>query len=163
VDAVVSTFHIDWKLIIVQLVNFAIVFFVLYRYALKPLAALMNDRKNTISKGVEDAATNAALVEQTKALFDQEKTKAQEQAQQLMHAMKKEIEEKRVAMLAESREQSEKILADTRIQLEQEKNTLIKEAHNAIAILVVQSTQKVLENLPHGLDDALIQKAVKEL
>ncbi len=162
-DAVVSTFHIEWKLIVVQLVNFAIVFFVLYRYALKPLAQLMNDRKKTISQGVEDAATNAVLVAQTKALFDEEKVKAQEQARQLLNTMKKEIEEKRVAMLTESHEHAAKILADTRTQLEQEKNMLIKEAHNAIADLVVQSTQKVLEDLPPSIDEALIHKAIKEL
>ncbi|MEO5645899.1 MAG: F0F1 ATP synthase subunit B [Candidatus Paceibacterota bacterium] len=162
-DAVVSTFHIEWKLIVVQLVNFAIVFFVLYRYALKPLAALMNDRKKTISQGVADAAINAVLVEQTKALFEQEKIKAQEQAQQLMHAMKKEIDEKRATLLADSHEQAEKILADTRAQLEQEKNKLIKEAHNAIADLVIQSTKKVLEDIPHTVDEALLHKAVKEL
>jgi F-type H+-transporting ATPase subunit b len=163
VNAVISTFHIDWRLIIVQLINFAIVFFVLYRYALKPLAALMNDRKNTISKGVEDAAINAALVQQTQALFEQEKTKAQEQAQQLMQSMKKEIEEKRSALLAESREQAEKILADTHVQLEQEKNTLIKEAHNAIAGLVLQGTQKVMQGLPDNVKNALLDQSIKEL
>jgi F-type H+-transporting ATPase subunit b len=162
VEGVIGTFHIEWKLIVIQLVNFAIVFFVLYRYALKPLATLMNDRKKTISQGVSDAATNAALVEQTKALFHEEKAKAQEEAQHLLHEMKADIEQKRSAMIAESRQQAQKILEDTRVQLEQEKNTIIKEAHNAIAGLVLQSTEKVLRGLPNEVGEALVQKAVQE-
>lgn len=162
-EAVVSTFHIEWKLIVVQLVNFAIVFFVLYRYALKPLATLLQERKSTISKGVEDAATNAKLVEETRALFEQEKVKAQEEAQKILSTMLKEIEEKRTALLAQTHQQAEKLLEDTRIQLEQERTMLITEAKNAIAGLVVQGTQKILEDLPDGTNDALIQKAIKEL
>lgn len=143
--------------------NFAIVFFVLYRYALKPLAALMNDRKKTIAQGVTDAVTNAALVEQTRALFDQEKAKAQEAAQQLLHAMKAEIEEKRLALIADTHAQAEKLIADTRMQLEQEKVTIIQEARAAIGGLVVQSTEKVMQNLPANVKEALLEQAIKDL
>lgn len=143
--------------------NFAIVFFVLYRYALKPLAALMNDRKQTIAQGVTDAVTNAALVEQTRALFDQEKAKAQEAAQQLLHSMKAEIEEKRLALIADTHAQAEKLIDDTRIQLEQEKATIIQEARAAIGGLVVQSTEKVMQSLPANVKEALLEQAIKDL
>ncbi len=40
-ESIISTFHIDWKIIIAQAVNFAVVFIVLYIFALKPLSKLM--------------------------------------------------------------------------------------------------------------------------
>jgi len=163
VDAVVSTFHVDLKLIVIQLVNFAIVFFVLYRYALKPLATLMNDRKKTIAQGVDDATTNAALVEQTKKLFEQESIKAREEAQHLLHTMKQDIEAKRVALIADAHEQSEKVLADTRKQLEQEKISLVNEARKDIAALVVQSTEKILGAVSKELDSSLIDQSLHDL
>ena len=162
-DAVVSTFHVDLKLIVIQLVNFAIVFFVLYRYALKPLATLMNDRKKTIAQGVDDATTNAALVEQTKKLFEQESIKAREEAQHLLHTMKQDIEAKRVALIADAHEQSEKVLADTRKQLEQEKISLVNEARKDIAALVVQSTEKILGAVSKELDSSLIDQSLHDL
>ena len=53
-DSIINTFHIDWKIIIAQAVNFGIVFVVLYIFALKPLNKLMAERAEKIKKGVED-------------------------------------------------------------------------------------------------------------
>ena len=54
-DSIISTFHIDWKIIIAQAINFVIVFAVLYFYALKPLSKLMKERSEKISQGLDDA------------------------------------------------------------------------------------------------------------
>ena len=65
-DSIISTFHIDWKIIIAQAVNFAIVLAVLYFFALKPLNKLMAERAEKIAKRVNDAKTNAELPPSTK-------------------------------------------------------------------------------------------------
>ena len=73
-DSLISTFHIDWHLIVAQAVNFAIVFAVLYWFALKPLGKLMEERKETIEKGLADAKSNAQLLANTeKEYADAEK------------------------------------------------------------------------------------------
>ncbi len=54
-DSLVETFHLDVKLLIAQVINFAIVFLVLYYFALKPLLNVMNDRSAKIEKSLEDA------------------------------------------------------------------------------------------------------------
>ena len=43
-ESIISTFHIDWKIIITQMINISIVFFVLYIYAIKPLFKMMEER-----------------------------------------------------------------------------------------------------------------------
>ena len=48
-DSIISTFHIDWKIIIAQAINFGVVFIVLYIFALKPLSKLMNERAEKIA------------------------------------------------------------------------------------------------------------------
>ena len=54
-ESIISTFHIDWKIIIAQMINFVIVFVVLYIFALKPLSKLMKERGEKIAKGIDDA------------------------------------------------------------------------------------------------------------
>ena len=61
-DSLITTFHIDWKMIIAQLINFVVVFFVLYRYALKPLAKLMEERGTTIEDGLKNADKQKELL-----------------------------------------------------------------------------------------------------
>jgi len=54
-EELISTFHIEWQLIIAQLVNFAIVLFVLWKFAYNPILKTLNDRTKKIEKGVKDA------------------------------------------------------------------------------------------------------------
>lgn len=46
---------VDLKILFAQLVNFAILFFVLYKFAYKPLLKLIDDRKDMIEDGVLNA------------------------------------------------------------------------------------------------------------
>ena len=61
-DSLITTFHIDWKIIIAQAINFLIVFLVLYFFAIKPLKKLMAERVDKISKGLTDATSNALVL-----------------------------------------------------------------------------------------------------
>ena len=54
-EEIIKTFHIDWKLLIAQAVNFAIVVFALYKFAYKPLLKTMNERTAKIEQGLKDA------------------------------------------------------------------------------------------------------------
>src|SRR3989344_4480411 len=63
-ESIISTFHIDWKIIIAQMVNFAVVFAVLYVYALKPLSKLMKERSEKIEGGLLDAKKSQELLGQ---------------------------------------------------------------------------------------------------
>ena len=51
----ITTFHIDWKLMIAQIVNFGLVFTLLYWLAAKPLSKLMKDRTKEITDGLDNA------------------------------------------------------------------------------------------------------------
>ena len=54
-DSLVSTFHLDLGLFLAQAVNFAIVLAVLYYFAFKPIAKVMNERSEKIEKSLADA------------------------------------------------------------------------------------------------------------
>ena len=54
-ESLISTFHLDLKLIIAQLVNFLIVAGILWFFALKPIMKIMKERTEKIEKGLKDA------------------------------------------------------------------------------------------------------------
>ena len=70
-DSIISTFHIDWKIIIAQAVNFGVVFIVLYIFALKPLSKLMAERSEKIKKGIDDAKRSDELLEKAAQEYEQ--------------------------------------------------------------------------------------------
>ena len=162
-EALTGIFHIDWKLILAQLVNFGVVFFVLYRFALKPLGKLMNERSETIAKGVADASTHAALVTEAKALYDAELIRARKESAHMIEVMKKEVAQERTTLLAAAKHEAEAILEEQKADLEREKQAMIAEAKTEISTLVVRATSKVLNKEAAVVDNALIEEAIRTL
>ena len=91
-DSIISTFHIDWKIIIAQAINFSIVFVVLYIFALKPLSKLMAERAEKIAKGLADAKSNEDLLKDTALKYEEALTKARTEATRIFEESKKEAE-----------------------------------------------------------------------
>lgn len=143
-DALIGTFHIDTKLIIAQVINFAIVFVVLYKFAIKPLGKLMAERSQTIQKGLDDAKANESLLLDTKKAYDDELARARKDAQALMSEMKATIEEKRVELVAQAEKESAQIVLAGKQRLEDEKNQMLKSVEKELGMLVIKTTEKVL-------------------
>ena len=72
-EPLIATLHIDWKIIIAQMVNFGLVFLVLYMFALKPLMALMLARTEAML--VSTKAEVDKMIEDGKKILEAEKVK----------------------------------------------------------------------------------------
>ena len=145
-DSLITTFHIDWKIIIAQAINFGIVLLVLYMFALKPLKKLMSEREEQITGGITDAKTNSELLNKTKKEYDDVLTKARREAHDIFQEGKKEAESKKAEMLLSANKEVEQIISNGKNLLEREKVKMVEEAKNEIVSLVVKATEKLLES-----------------
>ncbi len=158
-ESIISTFHIDWKIIIAQAVNFSIVFIVLYIFALKPLSKLMAERAEKIAKGIDDAKTNEQLLKDTNLKYEEALTKARVEASKIFEESKKEAEKKRALMLEETKGQVVNMVENGKKALENEKVKMVGEAKKEIVSLTMLATEKLIGNKEGSFDD----KALKEL
>ncbi len=161
-NELISTFHIDIKLIIAQLVNFAIVLFVLYKFAYGPILKMMTERTEKIEKGIKDAESAGAklteIVEKEKAVL----VEARKQAQEIVASAEAVAVKNREELIVAAKEQSEKILADAEKKIEMEKNKMMQEVKGQIAELVVAATGKLIsEKIDGEKDEELIANAIK--
>ena len=145
-ESIISTFHIDWKIIIAQAINFGIVFIVLYVYALKPLGKFMKERGEKIEKGIEDAKRNDALVKAAQVEYDAAIKKAEQKAHELFQKGKKEAEEKKAAMLEEASREAAMIIENGKKTSETQKAKMVEEAKGEIASLAMLATEKLISN-----------------
>lgn len=162
-DSLISTFHIDWKIIIAQAINFAIVFFVLYRYALRPLGTLMEERKNEIEKGLSDAKINADTLSNTQNEYANALLEARKEANEIVSKAKKDAQAEKEKILASAKLEAEKQIAQGKNDLANEKVKMIDEAKKELASLVISATEKVLDGtLKSPISTELIEKSIKE-
>lgn len=144
-ESIINTFHIDWKIIIAQAVNFGIVLAVLYFFALKPLNKLMAERSEKIAKGVNDAKTNAETLATTKAEYESALAKARAEGQAILQENRKKADAKRIEMLLVAKADVEKLVQNGKKTLEAEKIKMVDEARKEIVSLAMEATKKLLD------------------
>ncbi len=143
-ESIISTFHIDWKIIVAQAINFIIVFVVLYIFALKPLNKLMAERSDKISKGLDDAKKNDAMLKATKAEYEDMLSKARLEANKIFQEGKKEGEAKKSEMIEKGKVELANMAENNKKALQAEKVKIVEEARKEMASLAVLAAEKVM-------------------
>jgi len=159
-DAFIETFHIDWKIIIAQSINFVVVLFVLYYLLVKPLKQMMKERSETITGGLNDAQTNKELLMKTKKEYDDVLANARIEANTIFQEGKKEALETKRTMVENAGKEVEQMILNGKKVLESEKTKMIEEAKNEIVSLVVSATEKLLES---HKDENFDKKAIEQI
>jgi F-type H+-transporting ATPase subunit b len=134
---------IQWPKLIAQLVNFAIVLFILWRWAYRPVFAMLEARRQKIAEGVANADKIKAELAKTESERHDILVRAGDQANKL-------IEEARAAA-ARVREQetqkaiaaAEQIMAKAREAATQDHQRMLQELKREVGRLVVQTTATV--------------------
>lgn len=161
-ESLISTFHIDLKLFIAQLVNFAIVFAVLYFLAFKPLVKTMTSRTERIDKSLKDADE----IEKRLALTEKEREEiilaAKKQANLIVEEASKRGDEKKNELVAKAKEEIGQVINAEKEKLVRDKTETLKEIKKEVAELVVMTVEKLLnEKMTSDKDRELIKKMVK--
>lgn len=143
-ESIISTFHIDWKIIIAQAINFIIVFVVLYIFALKPLSKLMAERSEKISKGVDDAKKNDAMLKATKAEYEEMLAKARIEANKIFQEGKKEGEVKKSEMIEKGKIELASMVENNKKAMQAEKVKAVEEARKEIASIAILAAEKIM-------------------
>jgi len=113
-----SSLEIDWKILIGQIVNFTILFFVLKFFLYKPFLNLLKTRREKIEDGVNkslEAEEKLSHLEEMKLKMEKDNEgakkdillKAQEEAKKRSEEMAKKLEEDRIALLAKAKKEAE--------------------------------------------------------
>jgi len=161
-ENLIETFHIDIKLLIAQVINFAIVFSVLYFFALKPLIKVMGDRTKKIEKSIKDARKIEEKLSQTDEEYLKAISRAKKEANIIMEKASVAAEEKGKQQIAKAKEEIGRIINHEKEQMQIEKAKTLKEIKKEVADLVVASLEKILEEkVDSKKDGELIRKIVK--
>ena len=111
---ILGMFGIDPILLSAQIVNFLIVFYILKRFALKPILSMLKNREKTIREGLEQAQEAQKLLVET---AEKEKTvlrKAQLEAKAMLDEAKKHRDDLLAETEKKTKDQADKILQEAR-------------------------------------------------
>jgi F-type H+-transporting ATPase subunit b len=143
VAQIARTFGVDWQHLGAQIISFSIVCAVLYKFAYRPILAMLEQRREQIALGIANA-------EKIKAELDNTETQRQE-VLTLAHTQgAKFIAEARAAAVRVQQEETKKAIAaaeqimiKAREAAEQDHDRMLAELKREVGSLVVQATATV--------------------
>jgi F-type H+-transporting ATPase subunit b len=134
----------SFGLIFWTLLAFLLVFFILKKYAWKPILKSLNDREQGIADSLATAEKIKAEMVQLKGENEALLAKAREERAQLL----KEARDTRDKIVNEAKEQAKieagKIISDAQAAIEQQKMAALTEVKNQVGNLVVEVAEKIL-------------------
>jgi len=161
-DSLIETFHIDWRLLLAQIFNFAVVFAVLYWFAFKPLAKVMAERTSKIEKGLDDAKKVEEKLAHTQVEFNKAMSEAKKQANALLEKAAIEADARKQEMIIKAKEEIGQIINQEKQKMQTEKAVTLKEIKKEVADLVIASVEKILsEKIDEKKDREMIKKMMK--
>lgn len=161
-ENLIETFHIDWRLFIAQLINFVIVFSVLYWFAFKPLAKVMAERSDKIAKSMDDAKKVEEKLAETQEEFNKVISEAKKQANSILEKAGSDAEVRRQAELKRAKEEIGAIINQEKQKMQTEKAATLKEIKKEVADLVIIAVEKVIgEKMDEKKDREMLKKIIK--
>ena len=134
----------SFGLIFWTLLAFLIVFFILKKYAWKPILKSLEEREKNIAGSLETAERVRAEMAQLKSENEALLAKAREERAQLL----KEGRDMRDKIVNEAKEQAKveasRIVAEAQQAIQQQKMAAITEVKNQVGLLVIEVSEKIL-------------------
>lgn len=160
---VLGKLGVNGNLFVAQLVNFAIVLFVMWRFVYKPLLKKMDERAKKINDGLAFAKEADARLSDASAEKDRLVRDAKAEAHALMERAKTNAEAMRQEKLAQAKSEIEKVIAEAKEQIKSERASSFDALKQDIADLVTLATGKVAGGIDEKTQRNLVQGAIREI
>ena len=159
-----DTFGINWPLFISQCIAFLIVAFLLKRFAYQPVLEMLEQRRQKIAEGMENADKIKAELAETQAERDKVMAEANQRAEKLIADAKEAAKQVGEAEGQRAVKQAEEIIRKAREATEADRERMLSELKAEIGRLVVETTAKVSGKVLTAEDQQrLIDETNKEL
>ncbi|HLB32267.1 MAG TPA: F0F1 ATP synthase subunit B [Patescibacteria group bacterium] len=160
----IAALGIDWKILVAQLINFLIIYFLLNRFAFKPLVKVLEERRRKVGKSIE----TAKKIEEEKIALDRKVTqalaKARSEAQAMIIQTENTLKTERAKGRAETEAHTAQMVGEARAQIKEYKANTQKELAREIGLLVVKATERIVEeDIPADTKNKISDKITAQI
>lgn len=139
-----AAFGLDWKLLLIQALNFAVLLFILYKFLYRPMLRVIDERRQKIAEGVrtaEEADTKLALAgEERDAMIG----KAAQEAERLVSGAKASAGEEGQRIIRTAEERAAALISDAEARAKEEERQAILRSEKDIARAAMLAAEKIL-------------------
>lgn len=139
-----AAFGIDWKLLIIQAVNFSLLLAALTYFLYKPIMRIIDERQKDIEEGVQKARAAEGELAHAKEESADMVGKAAREAEGLLTAARTRASEQSAEIVKAAEARAQATLKDAADKAEEARRLAIKESEKEIARAAMLAAEKVL-------------------
>lgn len=143
-DQLISTFGIDWRLLLVQSVNFGLLLLVLWRFVYRPVLAMIDERREAIAEGVRKAEAADRRLAEAETEGKQLVGAAARESEAMVAAARARAEEKASGIMRDAEAKAAAALADAATRAEEAKRKALAESEKEITRAAMLAAEKIL-------------------
>jgi F-type H+-transporting ATPase subunit b len=136
---------IDWRLLIAQFINFAILLSILTYFVYRPVLRLLDDRRERIRTSMEDAKNIEKQRRELDEFKIEQMRKVDEEVGKFLETAKHQAEVVKRDILARAENDAAQIIAKAQKQVADERLRMLSEAQSVLSVIIVRMTEKILE------------------
>lgn len=160
----IKALGLDGRILLAQFINFAILMFVLWRYAYKPVFKILEERKNKIHKSLDDVERATIRLQEAEVEAKKIILESRQEAVKILSEAQAKAEVKHQEIVKKAEEEISFIMEKERVKLANEKAHSLEQLKSEVAGLVMAALVKFLEDqLDEKKDQAVITKIVANL
>jgi len=151
-----SQLGIEWKILVAQVVNFGILFFVLRHFLYKPILKMLDRRRNELVKDKEDRVMFGGKLRELEKTREGTLQKAREESAKILKLAEAAGSKMKDELLKETQKESEKMRLDAKKAMVEEKQVMMRDIKSEVGSIVALAISK-------SLGDILDEKAEEKL
>lgn len=146
------------------IVNITFLYLVLKRILFKPVSKFIEDRSNGIQNDIDTAKRMTVRADALSAEYEEKLKKAHEQGQSILLSARERAEQDSSAIIAKAREEADRIIVATRKSLEDERVYAEHVLMERTADLSIQAASRILQtNIDSGKNRALVAEFLESV
>ncbi|MEM9444026.1 MAG: F0F1 ATP synthase subunit B [Verrucomicrobiota bacterium] len=153
-----DTFGIYPGRLLGQLLIWLILFFVLYRFAFKPILEVLEKRKNMVEESVNNAEKIKEELANAELASKKILSEAGQEAAKILEQTKAKSSKMGEKKIQKAVEQAEEIIAKAKEAADQDREKMMVELKKEVGHLVVLTTEKVLDKSLTPSDKTRLEK-----
>lgn len=143
-ETLLSSFGIEWKMLIAQLVNFGILVFVLSKLVYKPLMKVLDEREKALNKLSEDKSSAEELLREAKEKQDELLADARKQSEKIMKSTEASVAVFKKNALDEAKKDAEKLVRESERKMQEERDKFYASLRKELVDLVSSGVEQTV-------------------
>ncbi len=139
-----AAFGIDWRLLVINLVNFGLMLGVLWYFLYGPVLKMLETRREKIAKGVKDAEAAQTALREIEGVRLAKLSEAGKEADDMLSSARAAAAKKERDMMAHAEHRAATMLAEAEAEAGEAKARAIKESKEEVAKLIVLGMEKAM-------------------